>query len=74
LKRLAGKDIYAVGGATLVSALMNAGLIDEVQLAVQPVVLGSGKALFKDVRGRQALRLLGAQASASGTVRLTYAT
>src|SRR4030095_16713281 len=43
MKRQAGKDIYAVGGATLVSGLMNLGLIDELRLLVNPLVLGGGK-------------------------------
>jgi dihydrofolate reductase len=74
MKRLPGKDIYAVGGATLVSSLMNLSLIDELRLVVAPIVLGSGKALFKDVRERHALKLLGAKPLKSGTVRLTYST
>jgi dihydrofolate reductase len=45
LKHQPGKDIYAVGGATLVGSLMNAGLVDELHLMVNPLVLGGGKAL-----------------------------
>ena len=36
-----------VGGATLLGSLMNAGLIDEVQLVVNPLLLGGGKALLR---------------------------
>jgi len=72
LKRQEGKDIFAVGGATLVSSLMNAGLIDELRLVVNPIVLGGGKALFKDVNERHALTLLGAKSLKSGNVSLTY--
>jgi dihydrofolate reductase len=39
LKQQPGKDIHAVGGATLVSSLMNLGLIDEVRLLVNPLIL-----------------------------------
>jgi dihydrofolate reductase len=74
MKRLPGKNMHAVGGATLVSSLMNQGLIDELRLVVHPVVLGSGKALFKDVKKRHPLRLLEAKSLKSGTVRLTYGT
>lgn len=74
LKERTGKDIYAVGGATLVSSLMNLGLIDEFRLVVHPIVLGGGKALFKDVKERHALKLLGAKPSKSGVVTLTYST
>lgn len=72
LKRLPGKDMHAVGGATLVSNLMNGGLIDELRLVVLPIVLGGGKALFKDVKGRHALKLLEAAPLELGMVRLTY--
>jgi dihydrofolate reductase len=74
LKQQPGKDIYAVGGATLVGSLMNARLIDELRLCVAPVVLGKGKALFKDVEQRHALKLWEAKPLSSGAVRLTYGT
>ena len=52
-KQQPGKDIYAVGGARLVSSLMNEDLVDELRLLVHPVVLGGGKALLKDVADRR---------------------
>jgi dihydrofolate reductase len=72
MKQQPGKDIHAVGGATLVSSLMNSDLVDEIRLVVQPVVLGSGKALFKDVNRRHALELTDVGPIASGSVRLIY--
>jgi dihydrofolate reductase len=74
LKQQSGKDIYAVGGATLVSSLMNLGLIDEVRLLVNPLILGGGKALFKDVKDRQTLKLVQAKPLKSGKVSLIYST
>jgi dihydrofolate reductase len=74
LKEQPGKDMHAVGGAALVSSLMNFGLIDEFRLIVHPIVLGGGKALFKDVKGRHALKLLEAKPLKSGMVCLTYGT
>ncbi|MGH7945355.1 MAG: dihydrofolate reductase family protein [Opitutaceae bacterium] len=74
LKQQPGKNMHAVGGATLVSSLMNVGLIDELRLVVQPIVLGQGKALFKDVEKRHTLRLLETKPLRSGMVRLTYST
>ncbi|MNR30858.1 hypothetical protein D3C85_1483310 [compost metagenome] len=53
---------------------MNQGLIDELRLVVHPIILGGGKALFKDVTERHALKLLEARPMAGGMVRLTYAT
>lgn len=57
LKQEPGKDIYVVGGAAIVSSLLNAGLVDEIQLMVNPVLLAGGKALFKDVTERHVLKL-----------------
>lgn len=72
LKEQSGKDMHAVGGATLVSSLINAGLVDELRIVVQPIVLGRGKALFKDVNERHALTFLDAKPLQSGMVRLSY--
>src|SRR5688572_4577016 len=60
MKQQPGKDMHAVGGATLVSSLMKQGLIDELRLVVAPIVLGEGKALFKDVKERHTLKFLAA--------------
>ncbi len=60
--------------ATLVGSLMNAGLIDEVQLMVNPLILGGGKALFKDVKERKSLKLVRTKPLKSGKVRLIYST
>jgi dihydrofolate reductase len=74
LKQQPGKDMLVFGGATLVSSLMNLGLIDELRLMVNPLVLGGGKALFKDVKERHALKLVQAKPLRSGKVGLTYST
>jgi dihydrofolate reductase len=74
LKQQSGKDIHAVGGATLVSNLMNLSLIDELWLTVHPIVLGSGKGLFKDVKERHTLKPLQAKSLKAGKVSLTYST
>jgi dihydrofolate reductase len=74
MKQQPGKDMHAVGGATLVCSLMNQRLIDELRLVVHPIVLGGGKALFKDVKQRHALTFLGAKPLESGSVRLNYST
>jgi dihydrofolate reductase len=74
LKQQPGKDMHVVGGATLVSSLMNLGLIDELQLMVNPLILGGGKTLFKDIKERHVLQLVLARPLKSGKVRLTYST
>jgi dihydrofolate reductase len=72
LKEQPGGVIYVIGGAALVSGLMNEGLIDELRLIVHPIILGGGKALFTGVRNRQRLELVQSRADRSGRVVLTY--
>ena len=73
MKEQPGKDIYAVGGARLISSLLNRGIVDELRLDVHPIVLGGGKALFSGVKERRPLQLLEANPLGPGQVRLTYA-
>lgn len=49
LKGEAGQDMIAWGGGTFAQALARDGLIDEYRLIVQPVALGGGLPLFKDL-------------------------
>ena len=71
LKEQPGGTIYVIGGAALVSSLMNEGVIDELRLIVHPIILGGGKALFAGV-DRRTLGLLESQVRRSGRVVLTY--
>ncbi|HET7855766.1 MAG TPA: dihydrofolate reductase family protein [Gaiellaceae bacterium] len=72
LKQQQGRHIHAVGGASLVSTLMNEHLVDQLRLTVHPVVLGSGKALFRDVEAVHHLELLETGRLEGGRVGLTY--
>ena len=74
LKGQAGRNIYVVGGATLVASLLNEDLIDELRLIVHPILLGGGKALFAGVKKRRSLHLVQADSTESGRVILTYRT
>lgn len=72
LKEMAGKDIWLFGGAELTGSLMGAGLVDEMQLSIHPLVLGGGKALFGGVRGRVKLELVETQNYSTGLVQAIY--
>jgi dihydrofolate reductase len=74
LKDGPGKDIFVWGGATLASAILRSGIADELHLEVNPVLLGGGKALFKDMTERRRLTLAGSQAFGTGVVLLRYQT
>ncbi|HMH34632.1 MAG TPA: dihydrofolate reductase family protein, partial [Puia sp.] len=57
IKKEKGKDIWLFGGAALTTSLMNLGLVDELSLAVYPILLGGGKPLFNNIRDRTKLTL-----------------
>jgi class 3 adenylate cyclase len=72
LKRQPGKDILVEGSADLVAGLMEHDLIDEYQLLLFPVILGSGKHLFRDGIDLRPLRLVSSRVFGSGVVLLVY--
>jgi dihydrofolate reductase len=74
LKEQPGGAIYVIGGAALVSGLLNEALIDELRLIVHPILLGGGKAPFAGVKPRRRLELVDTTAGRSGRVVLTYRT
>jgi dihydrofolate reductase len=74
LKGQPGKNIYVVGGSTLVASLLNENLIDELRLIVHPILLGGGKVHFAGVKKPRSLNLVHAESTESGRVILTYRT
>jgi dihydrofolate reductase len=67
-----GKDILIFGSGDLVSTLMQHDLIDQYRLMVFPIVVGSGKRLFRDGSDTKALRLVETKSFGSGVVVLSY--
>ena len=63
-----------VGGPTLAGSLMRAGLIDEIRLYVNPVVLGSGLRFFPHLDRPIATKLVETHVFGSGVVFLRYQT
>lgn len=63
----------AVGGATLASAFIRRGLVDEYGLVVHPVILGSGTPFFPQLETPIRLRLTETRTFASGVTYLRYA-
>jgi dihydrofolate reductase len=45
------RSISVAGGASTINQYLRAGYIDELRLHVAPIVLGSGEALFRDLKG-----------------------
>jgi len=73
IKNEKGKDIWLFGGGSLTTSLVNLGLVDEIWLAVHPVVLGGGKLLFNNINARINLKLRDTKTYSSGLVFLKYA-
>jgi class 3 adenylate cyclase len=72
LKRQPGGDLLVYGSADLVNELMAHRLVDEYRLMVYPLVLGSGKRLFRDRIELHYLRLVSSRTFPTGIVLLTY--
>lgn len=72
IKQSQGKNIWLFGGASLTKSLLDLGLVDEMHLAVHPLLLGAGKQLFEGVPERTKLTLLETKSYSSGLVMLKY--
>ena len=71
LKHSVGKNIL-VGSPSLIVALTNLNLIDELQLCVHPIILGNGLPLFKNIKNRINHKLLNTRIFGSGSIVLYY--
>ncbi|MGA3046362.1 MAG: dihydrofolate reductase family protein [Terracidiphilus sp.] len=71
LKAQPGKDIWLMGGGVLFRSMLDAGLVDAIDLSVMPVLLGSGVPLLPEGR-RQTLHLDTSKVLPSGILRLSY--
>jgi len=71
LKAEPGKDIWLMGGGVLFRTLLDAGLVDSIEVSLMPVLIGSGVPILPEGHLRR-LRLTESRALASGIVRLKY--
>ena len=71
LKQQSGKDVF-VGSRSLIIQLMNLNLIDELQLCVHPVIVGSGLPLFENINDRTILKLVKTKTFSGGAIILYY--
>ncbi|HTD98466.1 MAG TPA: dihydrofolate reductase family protein [Mucilaginibacter sp.] len=72
LKQQPGSEILLFGSPTATHALIQLNLIDGYWLFVNPVILGQGIPLFKDIRDKTKLKLLTTQQFACGVTELNY--
>jgi dihydrofolate reductase len=72
LKEHPGKNIHVIGSSELAQTLIEEDLVDEYQLMVAPIVVGSGKRLFRDGNPMQKMELVDSQTFSSGVTFFTY--
>lgn len=72
LRRGSGKDIWLFGGGQLFASLLDADVVDEVAVAVMPVLLGAGIPLLANSARQAQLRLNECRKSPAGIVSLRY--
>ena len=72
LKSREGKDMVVYGGASFDSSLIKLGLIDEFLLFINPVAIGNGMTIFKDLNEIQKFNMVKSIAFDSGEVLLHY--
>jgi len=72
LKKSTGGDILVYGSATLVRALLQHDLVDELRLMVYPISIGGGLRLFDDNMELKKFKLKHAHAADNGVLMLEY--
>lgn len=72
LKQQDGKNILIFGSPGASQSLLNQGLIDEFWLFVNPIILGQGIPLFKNITGTTKLKLVESKTFACGVIALHY--
>ena len=72
MKQEPGDGIAILGSGSIVSQLAAAGLIDEYQVVINPIVLGRGRTLFEGIEERIGLRLVRSRVFGNGDVLVCY--
>jgi dihydrofolate reductase len=73
LKQQPGNEMVIMGSSDLATSLLRLGLLDELGIMLNPIVLGEGKRLFSGIGDRLKLTLLAARTFSNGNVLQTYA-
>ena len=72
LHKAEGGDLVVMGSPTLVRTLLHEGLVDELRLMIEPVILGGGKTIFADDGALRTLELVSTTTSSTGVHVCTY--
>jgi len=74
LKGQSGDDMVVLGSGSIVTQLADAGLVNIFQFLIDPVAIGSGTPIFKDLTKKLDLKLVQSRIFKSGAILLTYET
>lgn len=72
LRAAPGRDIWLFGGGVLAASLLAMELVDVVEIAIMPVILGAGVPFVSQGAGRVALKLTRVKQSSAGIVHVHY--
>ena len=72
LKQDPGPNIVVMGSGSVVAQLAEAGLIDEYQIVLNPIVVGNGRTMFEGVKRKLPMKLASSRAFGNGNVVLSY--
>jgi dihydrofolate reductase len=72
LKAEPGKELQVIGSGELVQMLIGQGLVDEYRLMIHPILLGSGRRLFREADAPTKLRLVDVKPTTTGVMIATY--
>ena len=72
LKKTSGKDMTLLGSGSILTQFAEEGLIDEFQFMVDPIALGEGTSIFKNIKRRLNMKLTSTRTFKNGTVLLCY--
>lgn len=67
-----GKDVRIGGGATVARDFLKAGLVDQLHVAIAPILLGRGIRIWDDLRGFESDYEVTTEAAESGVVHVTF--
>jgi dihydrofolate reductase len=67
-----GKDVRVGGGASVARDFLKAGLVDQLHVAIVPILLGRGIRLWDDLRGLESGYAVKTETAPSGTIHLTF--
>jgi dihydrofolate reductase len=72
MKQESGQDLVIFGSGSIISPLAEAGMVDEYQMVVNPIVLGKGRTMFDGMNKRLTLKRTSTRAFGNGNVLLCY--